>query len=235
MNPFPAILQTIIWIPTRLALIFFTRIKIQGLDNLKGLPRGIIFASNHANWLDPILLPACLPMLSRFTGIHYVSLTKDQYSHLPIGKYLYGGLFFKAWGAYPAYRGLDNYKESLKHHLRLLNEGKSVMIFPQGKRIKGEEYEPAKPGIAYLAEYTGRPIVPFAIEGTKKLSLFDFFLRKNRITVTFGVPVYYETLKEKYPFLSGHELNKQIAVDIFDRVRAYLPQQGLGLKPQPAR
>ncbi|MDE2188208.1 MAG: hypothetical protein KGJ35_00560, partial [Patescibacteria group bacterium] len=72
----PLILQKIIWIPTNIILRFFCHLQVRGLENLKGIGRNAIFASNHASELDPFFIPASLPFFSRFSPIFYASREK---------------------------------------------------------------------------------------------------------------------------------------------------------------
>mgnify|MGYP001558956335 CR=1 FL=1 len=111
----PLFLQTLIWIPARLVLIFFVGLKVRGIENLKGLEKGIIFASNHANALDPILLPASLPFLSKFMPMFYTSRENTFYKRLWMRIFFSSGLFFKAWGSYAVAIGVHNYEESLRN------------------------------------------------------------------------------------------------------------------------
>jgi 1-acyl-sn-glycerol-3-phosphate acyltransferase len=131
----PWLLQNLIWIPTRFFLYFFSHLRVTGLDNLKKIRGPVIFVSNHTSELDPILLPASLPFLSRFLPIFYVSREKTFYNQkVLLKRLLYGGFFFEAWGAYQAFVGLRDYEESLKNHIKILNAGHSLMIFPEGKK-----------------------------------------------------------------------------------------------------
>src|SRR3989344_2976057 len=76
---FPLVLQTLIWIPTRLILKFFLRFKIQGLENLEGLKGPVIFAVNHSSEWDPVLVPAALPFLSSLGPTFFTSRERKFY------------------------------------------------------------------------------------------------------------------------------------------------------------
>lgn len=192
----PLILQKIIWIQTRIILSFFTNFKVEGLENLKGIEGNAIFASNHSSELDPILLPASLPFWSHFSPIFYASLSKSRYVNSGWRQYFYGGTFFKLWGAHPIYTGLKDYEKSLVNHTRLLMENKNLFVFPEGRMTLDGNIQPARGGIAYLAEHTDRPIVPIAIFGVYNMSNKDFFFRKRHIIVRFGKPIYKKELRE---------------------------------------
>lgn len=94
----PLILQTIVWPLTWFLFHFFGHLSVRGLSNLKDLDRGVIFASNHSNELEPVLLPASLPFLSRLMPMFYTSREHKFYTDFGWRKYIYGGTFFKLWG-----------------------------------------------------------------------------------------------------------------------------------------
>lgn len=186
----PFILQTIVWIPTRIILYFFGRFKVRGLQNLEGLKGKIIFAGNHSSELDPILLPASLSLFSPLSPIFYVSREKEFYKRQTILRWLfYREWFFKIWGAHRLQIGKQDYKKSLKNHIAILNQGGCVFIFPEGEKSKDGKLLLAHGGVAYLSRVTGALIVPVSINGVFGMRLVDFLLRRRNITLTFGNPV----------------------------------------------
>lgn len=216
----PKILQTLVWIPARLAFVLFARIKISGKENLNGLPRGVIFASNHASEMDPTIIPAVLTPFSRLFPMFYVARSRDFYTTSGWRQKIYGGLFFALWGAYPAYSGRHNYKEALKHHIEILSAGHSIHIFPEGEKMKGGEVSnTAHGGVAYLAWKTGAPIVPVAIGGTFRTTVSGFFSCKKRYAISFGRPLYSKDLfkdPNREPSIDDH---KKAAELVMTRVR----------------
>ena len=129
----PLILQATLWPFTRVILKLFVNFKVEGIHNIEEVRGAIIFASNHVSELDPVLVRAALPCFSRFAPLFYVSRENYLDSIEGIRKHLYGGVFFKAWGAYPVEAGKKDYAKSLKNHVNLLKDGCSVCIFPEGR------------------------------------------------------------------------------------------------------
>ncbi len=192
---FPFLLQTIIWIPTRIILFVFSNFKVVGLENLKDLKGRVIFVSNHTSELDPILLPAALPMFSRFMPIFYVSREKTFYNTTQIFKHLfYGGFFFEIWRAFQTHVGLHNFETSLQTHIKILEDGHSLFIFPEGGKTFDGTIHEAKGGAAFLAHRTNSPVVPIAISGAYKTSFFDFLFFRKNFKLSFGKPLYPEEL-----------------------------------------
>ncbi|OGZ03803.1 MAG: hypothetical protein A2648_02505 [Candidatus Lloydbacteria bacterium RIFCSPHIGHO2_01_FULL_41_20] len=190
----PLILQTMSWIPTRLVLWFFTGFEVRGLENLKGESGPLILASNHANELDPILVTAAVPFFSPLLPVFYVAKKREFYEKEgPMGV-IYGGAFFKFWGAYPVREGLKNYKLSLNIHIQMLKERKCLLIFPEGEITKDGKIRGARGGIGYLAYATGSKVIPVLIQGNYRLTQKVFFSRKRKIIITIGKPVNLKSL-----------------------------------------
>ncbi len=190
----PFILQTFVWIPTWIVLTLCGRFRKYGKENLKGISRGVIFAANHGSELDPILVPASLNPFSPVMPIFYVAREREFYEKDGFSKYIYGGFWFKLWGAYPAYTGKKDYAFSLQEHIKILNAGKSILMFPEGEKTKNGEVGNGKGGIALLAHVTGVPIVPVAMTGHFKMRPIDFILRRRKIAIRYGKPLYSKDL-----------------------------------------
>lgn len=160
-----------------------------GLENLRGVPPGVIFALNHASELDPIVLPASLPFLSRFSPMFYTSRERTFYDTSGWRQIFYGGFFFKIWGAHPVLAGGRDYRASLASHIAIVRSGGSVCIFPEGGKTDDGAPKPAHGGVAFLAAEAGAPVVPVRADGLFKITPADFFLRRRRVTLTFGAPL----------------------------------------------
>lgn len=190
----PFILQTLVWIPTWIVLGFFARFKVMGKENLKGFPRGAIFAANHGSELDPILVPASLNPFSHTMPIFYVAREREFYEKDGVTKYIYGGFWFRLWGAYPAYTGKKDYEFSLQEHIKILNAGKSLLVFPEGGKSETGVPGNGKGGVAFLAHKTNVPIVPVAMYGHFGMTPRDFISRGRTISIRYGKPLYAKDL-----------------------------------------
>ncbi|MCX6715770.1 MAG: lysophospholipid acyltransferase family protein [Candidatus Taylorbacteria bacterium] len=186
----PWLLQQLIWVPTRLLLIFCGHIEIKGLENLKKVPHNAIFACNHSSEMDVFLIPGSFPFFSRFSPMFYTSREQSFYQRAGWRQQFYGGVFFNCWGAYAVKVGLNDYAKSLASHIGIIREGGSLCIFPEGRTTQDGNLQPGKGGVAYLSYVTGRPIVPVRLGGTFRLSPKDFFLGRRRLSVSFGEPMY---------------------------------------------
>ena len=157
----------------------------------------VIFASNHSSEIDPILIPASLPFLSRLMPMFYVSRENKFYDSSGWIRHIYGGTFFKLWGAHPVGIAVNDYEKSLQTHIKILSSGKSLHIFPQGARVapngaylsNGKKVV-EKAGVAFLSSRASVPVVPVHIKGSFNTSFKNFLLRKNSIEITFNKPLY---------------------------------------------
>ena len=197
---FPNILQRGIWVPTRSLFWFFMHFSVRGYENIRELPKGVIFALNHSSELDPIILPASFPFFSRHFPMFYSSREKSFYKNSGWRKMFYGGTFFKFWGSYPLQSGKQDYEVALKNHIEILQEDGSLCVFPEGRVTVDGNLGTAHGGVAYLSWRTGKPIVPVATKGIWKMGLRGFLRRQRAVSITFGKPLY---PRELFAFCNG--------------------------------
>ena len=170
------------------------RYKVYGGENIpkKG---AVIFASNHASYLDPPLIGAGI-----WRRVHYVA--KEELFSSPWKKFI-----LTQWKSIPIKREkLD--KGMLKAILKPLKEGGVLTVFPEGTRSPDENLLPGKAGIGMIVSMANCPVVPVYINGSwmtlgknhKKLSLVP-------ISVTFGKPVVFGKAEGE----TGHERYQRIS------------------------
>lgn len=172
---------------TRVALKFFCRAEVRGLQNLNDLPKSFILASNHPHELDAWFMPSLLPISKMRGPIFFVSLEKEQYQDKGFrGKYLYGGLLFNLMGAYSVKSGTGEYEQALQNHIEILSDGGIIYIFPEGKTSPDGTIGNARGGVSYLSERTNTPVLPVSIDGISGMRIRDFFLRRRTLSVNIG-------------------------------------------------
>lgn len=142
-------------------------IKIQGVENIP--PNGCILAMNHqSNW-DPLMV-----------GVH-----TPRKMFIMAKEELFKNKFF-AWiitemGSFPIKRGSADLK-SLKHTLKLIQQGNIFSIFIEGTRSQTGEMQEAKKGIGFIVEKSKAPVIPTYIYGVKGGW-------RSKAGVVFGPPV----------------------------------------------
>ena len=155
--------KKIVGVPMKL----FFDVRVSGLENI---PEGsYILAGNHKSMWDVVLLATSIPTNIRFMG-------KKQLFDNPILE-----SFFSKAGAFPVDRdGIDI--NAIKTSLRLLKEGETIGIFPEGTRNKTKALTlPFKEGVTRIATKTKTVIVPFGIDGDYKLG--------KTINLNIGEPI----------------------------------------------
>jgi 1-acyl-sn-glycerol-3-phosphate acyltransferase len=147
----------------------FYRTSVEGLENV---PKDstLIVCSNHISMLDMFLFGPKLPM-----KIHFMA--KQELFKIPILKGI-----LKSLGAYPVKRGHGD-MQAAKTTLKLLKEGKTIGIFPEGhRRNKSREKLKPKSGAILFALESGVQILPVGIFGNYKLF--------SKLRVVYGKPYY---------------------------------------------
>ncbi|WP_323704569.1 lysophospholipid acyltransferase family protein [Mammaliicoccus sp. Dog046] len=133
-----------------------------------------IVTCTHTGYVEVIMLALSLYP----TEINYMA-KKELFSKDWSNK------FFHSLNAFPVDREKPG-PSTLKIPVKLLNQGKSVGIFPSGQRAATGE-APLKRGAATIAVLSNKPIVPAAFEGPKEVkSIFTF---REKSFIKFGEPI----------------------------------------------
>ncbi|MBE7047923.1 MAG: 1-acyl-sn-glycerol-3-phosphate acyltransferase [Ruminococcaceae bacterium] len=141
------------------------RLHIYNKENFPAEGAAIV-AINHKSYWDAPLLASALPR-----SLHFMA-KKELFSKPCLGQIL-------RWsGAFPVSRDASDIS-AIKVALSTLRAGKVLAMFPEGRRVKGDEEHKAKAGVALIAEKTGAPIIPVAIAGKYGfLSRIDVYIDK---------------------------------------------------------
>lgn len=79
--------------------------------------------------------------------------------------------------------------EAINDGIKLIEQGFSLAIFPEGTRSKGGEPKPFMKGSVKLATKPGVPIVPVSIEGTYKMLEQDGYFHGDDIYIKIHPPI----------------------------------------------
>ncbi len=163
----------------------FFRLEARGREHV---PRegALLIVSNHVSLLDPPLIGGVAPRTLYF-------LAKEELFRIP----LFGRLIH-AVNARPVRRdGSDG--RALKSTLRLLGEGRAILIFPEGTRGRGAgRLGEGKPGAGMLAVMSGAAVVPVYISGTDRaLPRGATLPRPAKVRVRFGPPLHFKAPRDE--------------------------------------
>ncbi|MFZ2523249.1 MAG: lysophospholipid acyltransferase family protein [Minisyncoccia bacterium] len=199
---FPKIIQSLFFVFFLPVYKFFIRFEVHGKENITDLDGPIIIASNHTSELDPTVIPLITDFFSKILPVYSVIYPIEKYKDSGFGwrRHIYKELFFEVLGGYPTYSGFKDYERSLENHINLLNQNKTVCIFPEGKCTLNGKIQPARGGLGFLAHRTNALVVPLAIDTLYNLSFYEFISRKRKVTLRVLKPMKVnELLKSKEP------------------------------------
>ncbi len=135
----------------------YATIHITGKENLKNITRPTIFVCNHLSNSDGLVLDKALKEIDP-TFVAGIKLSNDAVTNIGIN-------VIKTTNIRPD--SAD--KEGLKKVIKLVKQGESLLIFPEGTRSRVGSLLEAKKGILLIARMTGAPIVPIGLYGSEKL------------------------------------------------------------------
>jgi 1-acyl-sn-glycerol-3-phosphate acyltransferase len=190
------------------------RIKITGQGNIP-YGRPYVAAINHVSIYDPPFSAAFWPEELEIIGAIDVFGKPGQ------------GQLLRLYGVIPVHRG--DYDRSLFTRLiSILKSGRPLLIAPEGGRSHDTAMRRAKPGIAYVVEKTGVPVLPVAIVGTTE----DFWQRARRgekplLEMRIGKPITLPPVTTRGS--DKHEARQQNADLVMSHLAGLLPEEYRGV------
>ncbi len=173
-------------------------LKVLGRENIpkKG---PFIVAPNHESHLDPPLIGVC------FAGHFLRYFAKVELFNIhPLFS-----LLIRSQGAVPISPNPRDLKKFFRWVDYFKRTGQSFVIFPEGERTHDGNLLPPKPGIGFVVQRTGLPVVPVFIEGTyEALPRGANKLSPSRIIVNIGRPI---DFVHRYGIEVGKKLDKELA------------------------
>jgi 1-acyl-sn-glycerol-3-phosphate acyltransferase len=190
------------------------RIEVSGLENI---PRGqpYIAALNHVSIVDPPVMLCFWPEMLEAVGASDVFDKPVQ------------GELLRLYGVIPVHRGAYD-RALIENILSLLKDGRPMMIAPEGGRSHVTALRRAKPGVGFILQRAGVPVIPVGLVGTTG----DFLrlgLRGKRplIEIRIGKPVTLGTgsgiNRER------REARQQIADLVMSHIAGLLPEAYRGV------
>jgi 1-acyl-sn-glycerol-3-phosphate acyltransferase len=157
--------------------------EVRGDELLSLVETPVILVANHTSHLDTALLVSVLPPGLRHATI--VAGAADYFFDRRWKAHLWAFLT----AAIPIERQKVN-RKSADLAAEMLEEGWNLLIYPEGGRSPDGWMQTFRPGAAYLAVRTHRPVVPVHLEGTfKVMARGGGRVRRSPTTVTFGLPI----------------------------------------------
>jgi long-chain acyl-CoA synthetase len=151
----------------------FARVTVTGLEHLENLEGPVIFAANHQSHFDgPVILDSLPPrwryrtapaMMKEFFDAHFFPErhSRGEWFTNSLNYYL-SALFFNA---FPLTQGSAGTRQTLRYMGEIVEDGHSILIFPEGRRSESGEISKFQPGVGMIASRLGVPVVPVRVRG----------------------------------------------------------------------
>ncbi len=189
-------------------------VKISGVEHIPyGKP--YVVAMNHVSIFDPPFAGAFWPEPLEVIGAVEVFDKPGQ------------GLVLKAYGVIPVHRR-DFDRALLVKIVRVLKSGLPLLIAPEGGRSHVKAIQRAMPGISYIIEQTGVPVVPVGLVGTTP----DYFHRARRLErpaleMRIGKPILFPEMVAKGT--ERHAARQKNADLVMSHIAGLLPDEYRGV------
>ncbi len=173
-------------------------LKLSGMEiEVRGkeyMSRDVIYASKHESALETYALPSIIQ--------HSVFVLKKELTYIPIF-----GWAQALYGMIPVDRsaGAKAMKSMLTQAKKRIEEGRTLVIFPEGTRCKHLEVKGYKTGVLFIAESLNKDIVPVALNTGLRWGKASFLRKPGKIIFEFLPPMKVSDFKSKKEFMAELE------------------------------
>ncbi len=176
----------------------FAHIRVSGRENLDSLKGPVIFASNHQSHFDVPVILASLPARWRYRVATAMAKEFFDAHFFPqrhtLGERFVNSLWYRLstffFNAFPIPQRQAGARETIRYMGELVEQGWSILIFPEGDRTEHGDIHPFQPGVGMIASHLRAPVVPIRIEGLDRvLRRSAKWPRMGRVNVRFGAPL----------------------------------------------
>jgi long-chain acyl-CoA synthetase len=176
----------------------FAWIRVEGREHLHKLDGPVIFAANHQSMMDGPVIMAALParlryrvapaMAKEFFEAHFFPERYGRAARFTNSlNYYLVSLFFNA---FPLPQREAGARQTLRYIGDVLEDGFSVLIFPEGQRSETGIIDTFRPGVGMIASRLGAAVVPVRLDGLHNVLRVGWHLaRPGRVRVAFGAPM----------------------------------------------
>jgi long-chain acyl-CoA synthetase len=190
-----SLLQALVAFPL---LRLFARLRVEGRGRLEPIAAPVLFAANHGSHLDvPVLLASMPRRLRRRVAVAMQPEYFEPYLRRRAGilTRLHMGWHYKLVSlllhTFPFPRSAA-FRVALEYAGSLVDEGWSILVFPEGELSRDGAIHAFRPGVGVLARRLALRVVPARIEGAFGiLPRGGRFPRRLRgpVTVAWGEPM----------------------------------------------
>lgn len=200
------------------------RRQFAGLEHLPATGPALLVA-NHISYLDPVYTAVFVHQAGRIPRF----MAKASVMDLPVI-----GRIARRLEQIPVHRGGSDARGSLRDAIRALDEGKIVIIYPEGTITRDPGFWPmrARTGVARLALECDVPVVPVAHWNTHLV--YDHYhgkkfrpLPRRRIVMQAGPPVDLSAFR-------GRPVDSALVREVTDHIMAAVRDVLADVRGEPA-
>jgi 1-acyl-sn-glycerol-3-phosphate acyltransferase len=194
----------------RIVSIIFFETRVFGVE---WVPRrgSTLIASTHKSVMDPWIVG----MIPNRSSCY---LAKESLFRVP-----FLGWLIRRYDAFPISRDTVAARSALDLCVKILQEGRALVFFPEGTRSEDGGLQPLKRGVALVAKRSGALVLPVSVVGTYACWPRGAVLpRPGRVRVSFGTPLAFVTNESSDSFverLSGRLRQLAVEADLREAAR----------------
>ena len=194
----------------KMLFLLLTNWRVRGRQNVpKQGP--LLIVANHLHLADPLILGGSINRRVMF-------MAKEE-----LFRPRFVGYLLRKLGAFPVKKRQLN-RRAFQWADQLLSQGLALAAFPEGRRSKDAQLQPAFSGMALLASRSGAPVLPVSITGTENIRGMTWWFRRPQVTVNIGRPFHLPPPSDK---LTKVELT-ELTDSIMEHIAELLPKKYRG-------
>ncbi|MEW6238933.1 MAG: AMP-binding protein [Candidatus Omnitrophota bacterium] len=173
-------------------LKIFCDIRVFGLENIQDLQGPVFIVSNHTSHVDTLLIQNLPPPR---LGRRICPAAWKEYFDAAGKPWRIRAVKWAAWQLATTLINIfplpqtSGYRQSMAYAGELLDEGWSLLLFPEGSRSVTGELMEFQQGIGILAKNLQTPLIPAAIAGGENIMLRGRIIPKRGVVkIAFGKP-----------------------------------------------
>jgi long-chain acyl-CoA synthetase len=202
----------------RPAIILMGWPRMEGRENLRGVTEPLLVICNHLDDVDPGFVLTALPARYRHRlAVATGGETLQSYRTPPAGTPLLKRLYLQLkWtlgvtllNLFPLPRAAG-FQKSFAYAGECIDQGYSVLVFPEGQHTKDGRLLPFRAGIGLLANQLHVPVLPMRIDGLFEVKQSGRkFAAPWKIRVRIGRPIRFAPGKDAQAI--AQELKQEVA------------------------
>ena len=163
-------------------LITKITVKTQGLENLdhpKLKDQGVVYVCNHQSTWETLTIGKIIPF--------QCCILKKSILNIPVFGW---ALRFTPYFGIDRSKPIKALKKIMKVGSKYLQQGMSIIVYPEGTRVTPFEQKPLNRGAVQLAKANNSPIIPIVHNSGFCWPARQFLIYPGTITICIGEPIF---------------------------------------------